>query len=157
MDVGFGMKRRRQFLIGSFLGVGLVAWIAFYLLQGMRFSPSQRKSARALAIVCSFYASEHDGRYPDTKDQLAAGWGNELDILWNPGGGVEYGLRPGLTASSPPHSIVIYSLTPVRYRQHYVVRLDGFGDFVDWNTLAGEINPTGRQPGPGADPSPAER
>ncbi|MEZ5434334.1 MAG: hypothetical protein R3F31_24865 [Verrucomicrobiales bacterium] len=110
-----------------------------------------------MAIVCSFYASEHDGRYPDTKDQLAAGWGNELDILWNPGGGVEYGLRPGLTASSPPHSIVIYSLTPVRYRQHYVVRLDGFGDFVDWNTLAGEINPTGRQPGPGADPSPAER
>ena len=133
------MKRSGQILIASSLVAGFISWIAISAYQGMRFSPSQKKSAHSLAFACRSYAADYDGKYPDTKEQLDAEWGNELDVVWSPGGGIEFGLRGGLTESSPASSIVIYSLVPVRYGKHYVVRRDGSGEFLVWSAIAEEI------------------
>lgn len=83
--------------------------------------------------------------------QLESEFGDELDILWSPGGGIEYKLRSGLTESSPAMSILIYSMDPVRAAEYYVVRRDGSGAFLSWDVIEEEIETTGSQSGRNGD------
>jgi len=141
VSIGFAV-----FMVPVMLGVAAPAF-----KQGFAAATAAQSlvNVRQISAACQAYAKAHDGKYPDSLDQLNLANKNVLvSPLADGKPGPSYIYIPGFTSSSPGDSIFLYdknvpkfAVSSPQLKMHVVARVNGVCEIINDEDFAREVKP----------------